>query len=114
MEKSGSHGHRAVFVRQLQQLLHAGMEVVVVLDGARWPLKSTAHAARRNKRDVALAKATEARNADDSKTADKYFKQAVAVPDEFVSWVIKHVSETVGKHRRQPYEGGARSSPSSR
>ena len=32
LEKAGSHGHRAVFIRQLQQLLHAGMEVVVVED----------------------------------------------------------------------------------
>ena len=40
LEKAGSHGHRAVFVRHLQQLLHTGMEVVVVLDGdpARWPV----------------------------------------------------------------------------
>ena len=25
LEKAGSHGHRAVFIRHLQQLLHAGM-----------------------------------------------------------------------------------------
>ena len=53
-EKAGSHTHRAVFVRHLQQLLHAGMEVVVLLDGARWPLKSTTHSSRRNKQDAAL------------------------------------------------------------
>ena len=46
-EKAGSHTH-------LQQLLHAGMEVVVLLDGARWPLKSTTHSSRRNKQDAAL------------------------------------------------------------
>ena len=96
LEKAGSHGHRAVFVRHLQQLLHAGMEVVVVLDGARWPLKSTTHSSRRNKRDAALEKAKEALKADDSKTADKFFKQAVGVPSEFVSWVIQHVGATVG------------------
>ena len=96
LEKAGSHGHRAVFIRHLQQLLHAGMEVVVVLDGARWPLKSTTHSSRRNRRDAALEKAKEALKADDSKTADKFFKQAVGVPSEFVSWVIQHVGATVG------------------
>ena len=96
LEKAGSHGHRAVFIRHLQQLLHAGMEVVVVLDGARWPLKSTTHSSRRNRRDAALEKAKEALKADDSKTADKFFKQAVGVPSEFVSWIIQHVGVTLG------------------
>ena len=47
---------------------------------------------------MALAKAKEALSADDPKTAKKFFKQAVGVPDEFVSWVIQHVaaSATVG------------------
>ena len=51
LEKAGSHGHRAVFVRHLQQLLHAGMEVVgsswmaIPLAGP-WPLKSSTHASR--------------------------------------------------------------------
>ena len=36
---------------------------------------------------MALAKAQEALSADDPKTAKKFFKQAVGVPDEFVSVV---------------------------
>ena len=49
------------------------------------------HAKRRNARDVALAKANEAAAADDWKTADKFFKQAVKMTQEFVAWAIKHL-----------------------
>ena len=45
----------------------AGLEVVVVLDGARWPLKSATNTSRRNARDSALEKAKAAEQADDSR-----------------------------------------------
>ena len=41
-------------------------------------------------------RAKEALTAVDSKTADKFFKQAVGVPSEFVSWIIQHVGVTLG------------------
>ena len=55
--EDGSTGHHAVFTRCLQQLLHARLKVVVVLDGARWPLKKATHVKRQNVRAAALEKA---------------------------------------------------------
>lgn len=75
-------------------LMFSHLEVVLVLDGARWPLKSATHTIRRNKRGAALEKAVAADNMNDSVTADKYYKQAVHIPDEFVSWIIQHGNAT--------------------
>ena len=89
--------HHTVFVKLLQQLFHAKLEIVLVLDGARWPLKSATRTSRRNGRELALEKAKAAAAADDPTTADKFSKQAVSVPAEFVSWVIRHVEGTPGR-----------------
>ena len=91
-QEKGTTGHHAVFVRYLQQLLHAKLKVVVVLDGARWPLKSSTHSKRRNDRFTAMEKAKDALAADDLKTADKFFKQAVEIPTDFLAWVIQHLA----------------------
>ena len=88
-----STAHHSVFVRLLQQLLHAKLEVVLVFDGDRWALKRATHTKRRNDRDAALARAREAASASDWKTADKEYKKAVTVPDGFVGWVMQHVSD---------------------
>ena len=85
MEQSASTGHHAVIVKLVQQLLHHKLNVVLVIDGRPWPLKRATAAARRNRRDAALQKADEAVIAKDWKTADKYFKQAVPVPEAFIS-----------------------------
>ena len=58
-------------------LMFSHLEVVLVLDGAHWPLKSATHTIRRNKRGAALEKAVAADNMNDPVTADKYYKQAV-------------------------------------
>ena len=85
-EQTDSLKHHATFLRYMQTILmFSHLEVVLVLDGARWPLKSATHTIRRNKRGAALEKAVAADNMNDSVTADKYYKQAVHIPDEFVS-----------------------------
>jgi hypothetical protein len=91
VREKGTTSHHNTMVRFLQQLLTAGLAVVLVFDGGRWPLKSGTHARRASARVAALEKADEAVAADDWVTADKFYKQAVRVPDEFVSWVIEHV-----------------------
>ena len=85
--------HHSAMIRYLQQLLVADLQVVVVLDGARWPLKSVTHARRASARAAALEKADAAVQADDWPTAEKFYKQAVRVPDEFVSWFIEHIKD---------------------
>ena len=70
------------------------LQVVLVLDGARWPLKSSTHTVRRNKRDSTLEKAVAADNMNDPDTADRYYKQAVHIPAEFISWIIKQGNAT--------------------
>jgi 5'-3' exonuclease len=93
VREKGTTAHHDTMVRCLQQLLLANLEVVLVLDGARWPLKSTTHARRASARAAALEKADAAVEADDWPTAEKFYKQAVRVPDEFVSWFIEHVKD---------------------
>jgi 5'-3' exonuclease len=83
VREQSSVSHHAVIVRSITQLLHAKLELVLVLDGGRWPLKKGTHARRASLRAAALEKADEAAAADDWATADKFYKQAVRVPDEF-------------------------------
>lgn len=93
VRERGTTGHHIVITRYLQQLLLADLQVVVVLDGARWPLKSVTHARRASARAAALEKADAAVQADDWPTAEKFYKQAVRVPDEFVSWFIEYIRD---------------------
>jgi hypothetical protein len=46
---------------------------------------------RLNNRSAALEKAGAKAGANDPLTAEKYYKQAVGVPAEFISWIINHV-----------------------
>ena len=78
-EKSTT-GHHNAMIRYLRQLLLADLQVVVVLDGARWPLKSVTHTRRASARAAALEKADAAVQADDWPTAEKFYNQAVRVP----------------------------------
>jgi 5'-3' exonuclease len=91
VREQSSVSHHSVIVKSITQLLHAQLKVILVLDGARWPLKKATHARRASARAAALEKADEAVAADDWATAEKFYKQAVRVPDEFISWVIEHV-----------------------
>jgi hypothetical protein len=93
-EKASSVGHHAVFIRYVQQLLHHKLRVVIVLDGRLWPLKKAERSKRQNKRAEAREKAFEAEAARDPVAAAKFFKQAVPVPDAFVSWIVQHCSGT--------------------
>lgn len=93
-EKASSVSHHGVFVRCVQQLLHAKLRVVLVLDGRIWPLKKVERSKRQNRRAQAREKAFEAEAARDPATATKLFKQAVPVPEAFISWVIQHCADT--------------------
>ena len=90
MEKTNSTSHHGVIIRLAQQLLHHRLAIMLVIDGRAWPLKRLTASTRINRRSEALQRADEAVAAQDWKTADKYYKQAVPVPDQFISWVIQH------------------------
>ncbi len=51
-QKRGTIGHHALFMPYVLQLLNAGLMVVLVLDGAHWPLKEAEHKRRSLKRNT--------------------------------------------------------------
>ncbi|KAL1514704.1 hypothetical protein AB1Y20_003791 [Prymnesium parvum] len=88
--------HQAAFARMLQATMHllpADASLVLVLDGAPWPLKASTQTARRSRRESAMVQAMEAEVAGDTATALKYFKRAVTAPAEFISWIIAECSK---------------------
>jgi hypothetical protein len=96
LEVENSTKHHATFTARLQAVLHqlpSSSSIVLVLDGDRWPLKSGTHTRRQNARQLALERAGEADAASDATTADKYYRQAVIIPAEFVSWIIAQVKD---------------------
>ena len=94
LEVVNSTAHKNAFICNVQQLLHDDVEVALVIDGRKWPLKRGTDVSRRNARDAAHERAKEAVANKDWKTADKFFQQAVTVPDDFVAWTIQHVIST--------------------
>ncbi|KAL1526239.1 hypothetical protein AB1Y20_014961 [Prymnesium parvum] len=93
LEVEGSVKHHATFARYVQNMLHKLPEsssILLVLDGAQWPLKAATHTRRRNSREAALARVMEANAANDQTTADKFFREAVTVPSSFTSWILTH------------------------
>ena len=84
--------HHQHFLRQLHQLLDVGLKVVLVFDGAEWPLRQVTSERRRHRAQRALARAHEELEAGDRRRAESLFKQAVRVPAGFVGWVLHHVA----------------------
>ena len=85
-----THGYRAILARLVNGLVSAGVNVLMTLDGARFPLKSAEHA-RRNKADTRAATIGDAEKADqagDTVAANELYRKLYPAHDAVYDWLV--------------------------
>ena len=89
-DDSRTHGYRAILARLVNGLVSA-VNVLMTLDGARFPLKSAEHA-RRNKADTRAATIGDAEKADqagDTVAANELYRKLVyPAHDAVYDWLV--------------------------
>ena len=99
--------HIVYCMRQVAQLQHYGITVIVVLDGAVLGAKAGEEADRRKKREAATRRAKELHEAGDASKAHNLWAQSVEVTQEMAQLFINRLKEAAVSFIVAPYEADA-------